>query len=133
MFLKKPKFEDLNNVQYLEYVRNQRLNIQYILERYEMIITYIFYTILLIAFLLLSTSVFTFIFKKIIKYIWKILSSKYCMCLFGIISTLTGFLIIGLTVYEIIYDSYLWHNDKLKYQENLTLREIMYTNERAYI
>lgn len=130
MFLKRTMYEDLNH---LEKIKNQRLNIQYMLESYEMIITYIFYTILLIAFLLLSTSVFTFIFKKIIKYIWKILSSKYCMCLFGIISTLTGFLIIGLTVYEIIYDSYLWHNDKLKYQENLTLREIMYTNERAYI
>lgn len=130
MFLKRTRYEDLNH---LEQIKNQRLNIQYMLESYEMIITYIFYTILLIGFLLLSTSVFTFIFKKIIKYIWKILSSKYCMCLFGIISSLTGFLIIGLTLYEIIYDSYLWHNDKLKYQENLTLREIMYTNERAYI
>jgi hypothetical protein len=133
MFLKKPNYENLNDMYHLEQVRNQRLNIQYILETYEMIITYIFYTILLIVFLLLSTSFFAFIFKKIIKYIWKILSSKYCMCLFGIISTLTGFLIIGLTIYEIIYDSYIWHNDKLKYQENLTMREIMYTNERSYI
>ena len=51
----------------------------------------------------------------------------------GIIATLTGFLSIGITAYEIIYDSYLWHNDKLKYQENLTLREIAYTNERNYL
>jgi hypothetical protein len=100
---------------------------------YHTIITYAFYTMLLVSFLILSTSVFTFIFKKIIKCIWKVLSSDWCMCLMGIIATLTGFLSIGITAYEIIYDSYLWHNDKLKYQENLTLREIAYTNERNYL
>ena len=39
MFLKRTRYEDLNH---LEQIKNQRLNIQYMLESYEMIITYIF-------------------------------------------------------------------------------------------
>ncbi len=125
--------QELNRIRYLERLRDERINIQYMLETYHMFITYAFYIILLAFFLLLFTSVFTFVFKKVVKSIWKILSSDFCMCLFGLVATLTGFLIIGLTAYEIMYDSYLWHNDKMKYQENLTLRELLYTNEMNYL
>lgn len=125
--------QELNRIHYLERLRDERINIQYMLETYHMIITYAFYIILLVSFLLLFTSFFTFIFKKVVKCFWKIISSDRCMYLFGIIAILTGLLIIALTAYEIVYDSYLWHNDKMKYQENLTLRELMYTNERNYL
>ena len=51
----------------------------------------------------------------------------------GVFVIMIGFMIMGITMYEILYETYLWHNNKLKYFENLTERELKYTHERNYL
>jgi hypothetical protein len=116
-----------------EQLLNEQKGILKTLEIYHSLITYFFYAIILLSFFFVILSALYGPFKKLTRFLWKILFSDAFLFIVGLFLIMIGFIIMGITVYEIIYETYLWHNNKLKYFENLTEREIRYTHERNYL
>jgi len=116
-----------------EQLLSEQKGILHTLEIYHSLITYFFYAIILLSFFFVILSALSGPFKKLTKFLWKILMSDGFLFVVGLFVIMIGFMIMGITMYEIVYETYLWHNNKLKYFENLTEREIRYTHERNYL
>jgi hypothetical protein len=116
-----------------EQLLNEQKGILHTLEIYYSLITYIFYIAIFLSFLFVVISVLSRPFKKLTKFLWNFLLSDMFLVVVGVFVIMIGFMIMGITMYEILYETYLWHNNKLKYFENLTERELKYTHERNYL